>query len=97
MLVALFGWPAVVVSLVTSTVGLVARRWWLLAIAAMISLPCFGYLAMTPRFRGVAMVPPLLQLLAAVVLRYGSRFYAVLLSLPTLLFSGYVFSVVSGG
>ena len=73
-----FFWPAVVMGLMLSALGLVWRRSSLPTAGAIVTLPAALYLSATPRFQFVGFVPVACLLLAAYTVRrdYGS--YAVL-------------------
>ena len=74
---ALFFWPAMVMGLILSALGLVWRRSSLPNAGAVLTLPAALYLSATPRFQFVGFVPVACLLLAAYTVRrdYGS--YAV--------------------
>lgn len=67
----LFGWPAIVTSVVLSLVGLVRKRPWLVALAALPAAPLAWYLGNTPRFRYVGFILPLWHLTSALLLQSG--------------------------
>ena len=74
---ALFFWPAIVMGLILSALGLVWRRSSLPNAGAVLTLPAALYLSATPRFQFVGFVPVACLFLAAYTVRrdYGS--YAV--------------------
>ena len=72
-----FFWPAVVMGLMLSALGLVWRRSSLPTAGAIVTLPAALYLSATPRFQFVGFVPVACLLLAAYTIRRDYRSYAV--------------------
>ena len=64
-------WPAVAVSVLVAGLGLWKRRVSLLVAAAILVSPASLYLAATPRFRYVGLLPIVAYLLAASAARRG--------------------------
>ena len=64
-----FFWPAVVMGLMLSALGLVWRRSSLPTAGAIVTLPAALYLSATPRFQFVGFVPVACLLLAAYTVR----------------------------
>ena len=94
MIIALLVWPGLFAGLLCSAAAVLVRRWTLLLLGALLTLPFFGYLAMTPRFSFVVLVPMALQMGGAIALRPRHRGVAILLSLPTVGMAGYVAAAV---
>ena len=65
----LLGWPAILVSLALSVIGIVSRRPKWLVVAAIIVVPFSLYLFGTLRFRWIALVFPVLLFGASIVIR----------------------------
>ena len=64
-----FFWPAIVMGLILSALGLVWRRSSLPNAGALLTLPAAVYLSATPRFQFVGFVPVACLLLAAYTVR----------------------------
>ena len=62
-------WPAVAVSVLVAGLGLLRRRSSLLIASAILASPASLYLAATPRFRYVGLLPIVAYLLAAAATR----------------------------
>ena len=90
----LFGWPAIILSIILALTGLVRRWTGLLILAAIISLPFFWFLSQTPRFGKDGFLIPLLLLASAYALAQNRRRIAVLLTLPYAIFIIWLAAVV---
>ena len=90
----IFGWPAVVASVLVTIVAVVRASSKLAVAGALFALPFMLYMFLTPRFRLVA--PPIfaLHLAAAYALQCGSRAFALLLFLPFAGFAAFVARLV---
>jgi len=87
-------WPAVFVAFGLMAGGLVWKRPFLLGAGALLSVPFFAYLALTPRFRGVGFLPVVLELIAAVALAKGKPVWAAMLCVPGVLLAGFLLEAV---
>jgi hypothetical protein len=94
LIATLLMWPAVFVSFVLIAAGLLSERPALVWAGALLGLPFFAYLALTPRFRGVGLIPVVLHLTAALLLAKGRPRVAAALCLPGVLLAGFVLSAV---
>jgi len=65
----LLGWPAILISIGLSVIGIVRSRSAWLIVAAIISVPFSLYLFATPRFRWIALVFPVLLFGASIAIR----------------------------
>lgn len=65
------GWPAILTSVVLALVGLVRKRAWLVALAALPAAPLGWYLGNTERFRYYGFILPLWHITSALMLRSG--------------------------
>ncbi len=95
MLSMLMGWPAVVASVIVLAGGLLRKRPALVALGAMLSLPFFLYVAGTPRFGVLAIIPVVLEFVAAWVLWRKRPLLAGTLCAPAVAFAVYIFVAVS--
>jgi hypothetical protein len=96
LIATLLVWPAVVVSFIMIAAGLVGKRPALLAAGALLGVPFFAYLALTPRFFVVGFIPVVLHLIAAVALAKGRPKVAAVLCLPGILLAGFMLAAVLG-
>ncbi len=71
-----FGWPAIIGSLLLSIAGLMLRKPWLLVIAGVIAIPFSWYLNGYPALRGMAIFLPLFQFGSAWVLKRENKVLA---------------------
>ena len=77
----LLGWPAVALSMLVASFGLVHRSPRLLVVAAALVGPVSAYLALTPRFLAWGLFPVGAYLVAAVAIgRHRSELVAVLVA-----------------
>ena len=72
-----FFWPAIVMGLMLSALGLVWRRPSLLTAGAIVTLPAAVSLSATPKFQFVGFVPVACLVLAAYTVRLDFGSYAV--------------------
>lgn len=70
MIVTLFFWPAIALSLVVAIGGPILRKTTPLLVAAVLVLPASAYLALTPRFEVWGLFPVGVYLLAALAIRW---------------------------
>ena len=69
MIVSLFFWPAVALSVLVAIAGAILRKTTPLLVAAALVLPAAAYLALTPRFEVWGLFPVGVYLLAALAIR----------------------------
>ena len=82
MAIVLFGWPAVITSVVLTIAGISARRWSFVVAGAMVGSPFLLYLSMTPRFRIIALPVAALHFAAALAVARNHQLAAVALFAP---------------
>ena len=70
MIVTLFFWPAIALSLVVAIAGPILRKTMPLLVAALLVLPASAYLALTPRFEVWGLTPVGVYLLAGLAIRW---------------------------
>ncbi len=92
--VILFGWPAILVALALSVMGVVRRRSKWLVVAAIVIIPLSLYLAGTPRFSWIALVFPLLLIGASIAVRRSHLWLAWTLFVPFVGFFGWLAVIV---
>ena len=82
----LLGWPATLIALALCGFGIFRKRHRYVYTAVMLILPVSLYLAATPRFAFVALLAPLLLLLAGLAIKQNNIQLAIALVLPVVLF-----------
>ena len=90
----LLGWPAIIVVLALSVTGIIRKKPAWLMTAAIVVLPISLYLAATPRFRGIALVFPLLVFGAGIAVRHSKYQLAWLYLVPFVAFFAWLASLV---
>ena len=85
-----FGWPFVILSLAVSLAGLITKRYWLLLIGAVLFLPFSYYLSGAPGIRTIALVLPLFQVGAAMMVWRQKIMLACVLTIPAFCVSGWI-------
>jgi hypothetical protein len=86
----IFGWPAIIASLLVATAGLVGKRWWALLISAALFFPPSLYLRGYPPFWGLSFLVPFLLLGAAFTIRARKTVLAWLLASPVFIVSAWL-------
>jgi hypothetical protein len=94
LVATLLMWPAVLVSFALIALGLRSKRPFRIAAGALLGIPFFAYLALTPRFRGVGFLPVVLHLIAAMALAKGRPAVAAVLCVPGVLLAGFILGLV---
>ena len=94
LIILLFGFPAVLLSLLVSVIGIVVGKSWLLVVGAILFAPFCYYLNGAPGSLGLPIFLPLFQVAAGAAVREKKKRWAMLLLLPALLVSLYVAGVV---
>jgi hypothetical protein len=89
-----FGWPAILLSIAMSFAGILGRRPWLPAVAAVIASPFSLYLAGTPRIGPMGFLIPLLLVACGVAIHYRRSSYAWMLLAPGIVIVGAIAVVV---
>ena len=91
-----FGWPAILLALALSVLGIIKRVPLLLVVSAVIASPFSLYLGGTPRVGWLGFMIPVLLLGASVAVRYRRVEIAWLLLVPIVSVVGWVASLVMG-
>ncbi len=86
----LLGWPAILVSLALSVIGIVRRRSAWLVVAAIVVVPFSLYLAGSPRFSWLGLIIPLLLSGASIAIYYDHTRVAWSLLAPFVGVSGWL-------
>ena len=82
LVAVVFGWPAVITSILLTLTGIAISRWHLVMGGAAVGSPFLFYLFLTPRFRLVALPVALLHFGAAQAVARGHRVAALALVAP---------------
>ncbi len=91
-----FGWPAIILALVLSVLGISKRIPGLLAFAAIIATPFSLFLGGGPRFGWLGFMIPVLLIGASVAVRYRRMEIAWSLLVPIVAVLAWVASIVMG-
>ena len=89
-----FGWPAVISSILLTLAGIAAARWQVVLGGAAVGSPFLFYLLLTPRFRLVALPVALLHFGAALAVARGRRVAAFALVAPFVAMAAIVAALV---
>jgi len=90
----IFGFPAAILSILLSVIGVLTEKVWLVIIAAVLFIPFSYYLSGSPNWAGLPILLPGFQIGSAVAVRKKSKLWAWLLLVPALLAVLWVGSVV---
>jgi hypothetical protein len=83
--VMLFGFPAAILSLLLSVIGVLTQKFWLVIIGAILFAPFSYYLSGSPGLAGLPILLPGFQVGSAVAVREKNRLWAWLLLAPAFL------------
>lgn len=81
----LFGFPAVVLSLLVSVIGVLKEKVWLVLVGAILFIPFSYYLSGAPGSAGLPILLPGFQVGSAIAVRQKNKLWAWLLLVPSLL------------
>ena len=93
LVIAIFGFPAVFLSLLLSVIGVLKEKIWLVLIGAILFVPFSYYLSGAPGLAGLPILLPGFQIGSAMAVREKNRLWAWLLLVPAGLVSLWVLSV----
>ena len=79
---AIFGWPAILTSILLAVLGIATGRSRLVLAAALLACPFLFYLFLTPRMRWIAPPAATLMFVAAAATARGHRLAAIALAAP---------------
>ena len=94
LIVMLFGFPAAILSILLSVIGVLTQKFWLVIIGAMLFAPFSYYLSGSPGLAGLPILLPGFQVGSAVAVREKNRLWAWLLLVPAFLTVLWVAGVV---
>lgn len=94
LVILIFGFPAVILSLLVSVIGILTAKSWLLIVGAILFAPFCYYLNGAPGSLGLPIFLPLFQVAAGAAVREKKKRWAWLLLLPALVVSLYIAGVV---
>jgi hypothetical protein len=89
-----FGWPAIITSLLVSIAGLSWHKPWLLVLGGALAIPFSWYLSGYPALRGLAILLPLFQFGSAWMLRDEKKVLAWVLLAPLAIITVFLAVVV---
>lgn len=93
LVVLFFGFPAVIVSLLVSVVGVLKEKFGLLVVGAALFVPFSYYLNGSPDLRGFAIFLPLFQIGSALAVRAKKNLWAWILLAPAFIASLWIMVV----
>lgn len=93
LVVLLFGFPAVFVSLLVSLLGVWKEKYWLVILGAVLFIPFSYYLSGSPGLYRLPLLLPLFQVLSAAAMREKHKLWAWILLTPAFLTTLYVAAV----
>ena len=82
LIMMIFGFPAAILSLLLSVIGILTERFWLVFIAAVLFAPFSYYLSGSPGLAGLPILLPGFQVGSAVAVRKKNKLWAWLLLVP---------------
>jgi hypothetical protein len=82
LVVMLFGFPAAILSILLSVIGVITEKVWLVIVAAVLFIPFSYYLSGSPDWAGLPILLPGFQVGSAVAVREKSKLWAWLLLVP---------------
>ncbi|HSL28642.1 MAG TPA: hypothetical protein VK900_05530 [Anaerolineales bacterium] len=94
LVVMVFGFPAVLLSLLLSAIGVFKEKVWLVIVGGVLFVPFSYYLSGAPGSAGLPLLLPGFHVGSAVAVREKHRLWAWLLLLPPLLATLWVLAVV---
>ena len=80
----IFGFPAVLLSLLVSSIGILKEKVWLVILGAVLFAPFSYYLSGAPGLAGLPILLPGFQVGSAIAVREKNRLWAWLLLVPAL-------------
>jgi hypothetical protein len=89
-----FGWPAVIASVLITAGGLALSRWRIVLIGACVGTPFLFYLALTPRFGVIAPLVGVAYFAAVRAVARGHRMAGVTLVTPFAVLAAFVAALV---
>ena len=84
LIIMIFGFPAVILSLLVSVIGVLKEKFWLVIIGAILFVPFSYYLSGLPGLAGLPILLPGFQVGSAVAVRLKNKLWSWLLLLPAL-------------
>jgi hypothetical protein len=94
LVVLLFGFPAVFLSLLVSVIGVWKDKFWLVIAGALLFMPFSYYLSGSPGLYRVPILLPLFQILSAAAVREQNKPWAWILLAPAFLATLWVVGVI---
>lgn len=89
-----FGWPAILLAIVLSVLGIIKRRQALLIASAIVATPFSFYLGGSPRIAWMGLMIPVLLIGAGIAVRFQKVRMAWLLLVPVLAVVSWVAALV---
>lgn len=82
LLRALIGWPGIITAIVLVSIGISAKRIWLIILGAVFAIPISWYLGSNPKFRYIMYALPIFFIGSALAIKYEKNKLAWIFVLP---------------
>ena len=82
LIMMIFGFPAALLALLLSVIGVFKEKFWLVLIGAVLFIPFSYYLSGSPSLAGLPILLPGFQVVSAVAVRQERKLWAWLLLVP---------------
>src|SRR5215207_3200440 len=92
LIIALFGFPGAILSLIVSIIGILKNKAWFLLLGMFLFLPFCYYLDGTPRFDGTILLS-LFHLAAAYAVRRNAKWLAWIFLIPSVVLIFFVLNL----
>jgi hypothetical protein len=89
-----FGFPAVLISLTVSVIGILKEKFWLVIIGAVLFIPFSYYLSGSPGSYRLPILLPLSQVISAAAVRGKNKIWAWVLLAPAFLATLWVIVII---
>ena len=93
MLIIVFFWLSIPVSLALSIIGVLKDKYWFLLMGAVLFFPISYYFNGSPTFHGYGLFLPVFQVISAAAVKEGNKLWAWLFLLPAFLIVFWFISV----
>ncbi|MFN8410815.1 MAG: hypothetical protein U0Z26_00350 [Anaerolineales bacterium] len=97
LVVVFFGWPAILITVILTVIGLLRSDYRFLVAAAILAFPFSWFLSGFPMVRSLIFLLPLLPFGSAYLMYRGREMLAWLVAVPYFLFIWLLFNVIKAG
>ncbi len=92
LMIALFGFPGALLSLIISVIGIIKNKYWFLLLGMFLFIPFCLYLDGTPNFHGITLLS-LFHLAAAYAVRRNANWLAWIFLIPSMVLIIFILSI----